>query len=123
HFQGRPPSDPGTEHLWSCSYYRLEDAHGHVFGVCEDAFDISDRYRAQQRLALLVEVGRRIGTVLDVVTTAEEIAEVTVPEFASAVRVDIARVTVMSGELPASGSSAAMDLLRVGEHTVDPGMA
>jgi len=120
HFQGRPPSDPGTEHLWSCSYYRLEDAHGHVFGVCEDSFDISDRQRAQQRLALLVEVGRRIGTVLDVVTTAEEIAEVTVPEFASAVRVDVARVTVMSGELPATGSSAAMDLLRVGEHSVGP---
>ncbi|MEV4874798.1 SpoIIE family protein phosphatase [Streptomyces cyaneofuscatus] len=123
HFQGIPPSDPGTEHLWSCSYYRLEDAQGHVFGVCEDAFDISDRQRAQQRLALLVEVGRRIGTVLDVVTTAEEIAEVTVPEFAAAVRVDIARVTVMSGELPATGSSAAMDLLRVGEHSVDPGVA
>ncbi|MFI7235735.1 SpoIIE family protein phosphatase [Streptomyces cyaneofuscatus] len=123
HFQGIPPSDPGTQHLWSCSYYRLQDANGHVFGVCEDAFDISDRQRAQQRLALLVEVGRRIGTVLDVVTTAEEIAEVTVPEFAAAVRVDIARVTVMSGELPATGSSAAMDLLRVGEHSVDPGVA
>ncbi|MGC4907953.1 SpoIIE family protein phosphatase [Streptomyces cyaneofuscatus] len=123
HFQGIPPSDPGTEHLWSCSYYRLQDANGHVFGVCEDAFDISDRQRAQQRLALLVEVGRRIGTVLDVVTTAEEIAEVTVPEVAAAVRVDIARVTVMSGELPATGSSAAMDLLRVGEHSVDPAAA
>ncbi|MFJ9639340.1 SpoIIE family protein phosphatase [Streptomyces sp. NPDC101178] len=123
HFQGIPPSDPGTQHLWSCSYYRLEDSEGHVFGVCEDAFDISDRQRAQQRLALLVEVGRRIGTVLDVVTTAEEIAEVTVPEFADAVRVDIARVTVLSGELPATGSSAAMDLLRVGEHSVDPRMA
>ncbi|MFE2294922.1 SpoIIE family protein phosphatase [Streptomyces sp. NPDC059452] len=122
HFQGIPPSDPGTEHLWSCSYYRLEDAHGHVFGVCEDAFDISDRYRAQQRLALLVEVGRRIGTVLDVVTTAEEIAEVTVPEFAAAVRVDVARATVMTGEIPAAGSSAAMDLLRVGEHSVPPGV-
>ncbi|WP_405506627.1 SpoIIE family protein phosphatase [Streptomyces cyaneofuscatus] len=123
HFQGIPPSDPGTVHLWSCSYYRLQDANGHVFGVCEDAFDISDRQRAQQRLALLVEVGRRIGTVLDVVTTAEEIAEVTVPEFAAAVRVDVARVTVLSGELPATGSSAAMDLLRVGEHSVDPAAA
>ncbi|MFJ9327114.1 SpoIIE family protein phosphatase [Streptomyces sp. NPDC101230] len=123
HFQGIPPSDPGTEHLWSCSYYRLQDAHGHVFGVCEDAFDISDRQRAQQRLALLVEAGRRIGTVLDVVTTAEEVAEVTVPEFAAAVRVDIARATVMSGELPATGSSAAMDLLRVGEHSAGAGIA
>lgn len=121
HFQGRPPSDPGTEHLWSCSYYRLEDAHGHVFGVCEDAFDISDRYRAQQRLALLVEAGRRIGTVLDVVGTAGEIADVTVPDFASAVRIDIARATVMAGEIPAAGSATAMDLLRVGERSVPPG--
>lgn len=78
HFRGQPPSDPGRDHLWSCAYYRLEDAHGHALGVCEDAFDITDRYRVQERLTLLVEAGRRIGTVLDVATTAEEIAEVAV---------------------------------------------
>lgn len=125
HFLGRPPSDPGTDHLWSCSYYRLEDAHGHVFGVCEDAFDISDRYRVQERLALLVEAGRSIGTVLDVVTTAEEIAEVAVPDFAATVRVDVTRATV-TGETAAAGSPADMALLRVAERsaatgTPDPG--
>ncbi|MGW0312812.1 SpoIIE family protein phosphatase [Streptomyces flavidovirens] len=112
HFLGRPPSDPETDHLWSCSYYRLQDADGHVLGVCEDAFDISDRYRAQQRLALLVEAGRGIGTALDVLVTAEKITEVAVPEFADTVTVDLAR-SVLEGEVPATGGSAAMALVQV----------
>ncbi|MFE8914113.1 SpoIIE family protein phosphatase [Streptomyces globisporus] len=126
-FRGQPPSDPGRDHLWSCAYYRLEDAHGHVFGVCEDAFDITDRYRVQERLALLVEAGRRIGTVLDVATTAEEIAEVAVPDFAATVRVDVTRAAV-TGETAAVGSTADMSLLRVadrsepGSATPDPGV-
>ncbi|NEE31931.1 protein phosphatase, partial [Streptomyces sp. SID7982] len=119
--------DPGRDHLWSCAYYRLEDAHGHVFGVCEDAFDVTDRYRVQERLALLVEAGRRIGTVLDVATTAEEIAEVAVPDFAATVRVDVTRAA-MTGETAAVGSAADMSLLRVadrsepGTATPDPGL-
>ena len=112
HFRGRPPSDPGQEHLWSCSYYRLQDADGHVFGVCEDAFDISDRYEAQQRLALLVEAGRSIGTVLDVVRTAEEVTEVAVPDFADTVTVDLAS-GVLEGEELGPGGSAATALVRV----------
>ncbi|MFD4745990.1 SpoIIE family protein phosphatase [Streptomyces rubiginosohelvolus] len=120
-FRGQPPSDPGRDHLWSCAYYRLEDAHGHVFGVCEDAFDITDRYRVQERLALLVEAGRRIGTVLDVATTAEEIAGVAVPDFAATVRVDVTRAT-MTGETAAVGSAADMSLLRVADRS-EPGTA
>ncbi|MET9768164.1 SpoIIE family protein phosphatase [Streptomyces sp. NPDC006415] len=119
HFRGQQPSDPGRDHLWSCAYYRLEDAHGHVFGVCEDAFDITDRYRVQERLTLLVEAGRRIGTVLDVATTAEEIAEVAVPDFAATVRVDVTRAAV-TGETAAVGSRADMSLLRVAERS-EPG--
>ncbi|MFD5691040.1 SpoIIE family protein phosphatase [Streptomyces rubiginosohelvolus] len=126
-FRAQQPSDPGRDHLWSCAYYRLEDAHGHVFGVCEDAFDVTDRYRVQERLALLVEAGRRIGTVLDVATTAEEIADVAVPDFAATVRVDVTRAA-MTGETAAVGSAADMSLLRVadrsepGAATPDPGL-
>lgn len=118
HFQGRPPSDPQTVHLWSCAYYRLQDADGHVLGVCEDAFDISDRYRAQRRLALLVEAGRGIGTALDVVVTAEKITEVAVPEFAVTVTVDLSRA-VLEGEVPATGGPAAMALVRVAHRSAD----
>ncbi|CAM5324081.1 MULTISPECIES: SpoIIE family protein phosphatase [Streptomyces] len=127
HFRGQPPSDPGRYHLWSCAYYRLEDAHGHVLGVCEDAFDITDRYRVQERLTLLVEAGRRIGTVLDVANTAEEIAGVAVVDFATTVRVDVTRAAV-TGETAAVGSPADMSLLRVAERsapgsgTPDPGL-
>ncbi|MGW1294255.1 SpoIIE family protein phosphatase [Streptomyces sp. NPDC002533] len=120
-FRGQPPSDPGRDHLWSCAYYRLEDAHGHVFGVCEDAFDITDRYRVQERLTLLVEAGRRIGTVLDVATTAEEIAEVAVPDFAASVRVDVTRAA-LTGETAVVGSTADMSLLRVADRS-EPGTA
>ncbi|MFJ8884971.1 SpoIIE family protein phosphatase [Streptomyces sp. NPDC102402] len=121
HFRGRPPSDPDTDHVWSCAYYRLQDADGHVFGVCEDAFDISDRYEAQQRLALLVEAGRGIGTALDVRVTAEKIAEVAVPEFAATVTVDLSRV-VLEGEVPATGDPSAMSLVRVARCAAeDPG--
>ncbi|MER5303000.1 SpoIIE family protein phosphatase [Streptomyces lasiicapitis] len=112
HFKGRPPSDPETDHLWSCAYYRLQDADGHVFGVCEDAFDITDRYKAQRRLALLVEAGRGIGTTLDVMVTAEKITEVAVPEFAATVTVDLARA-VLEGEVPATGESVVTSLVRV----------
>ncbi|MEU9014951.1 SpoIIE family protein phosphatase [Streptomyces sp. NPDC048479] len=111
HFRGEPPSDPGTTHLWSCSYYRLQDADGHVFGLCEDAFDITDRYEAQRRLALLVEAGRAVGTALDVIVTAEEITEVAVPEFADTVTVDLVR-EVLEGEVPAVGSLGAPELVR-----------
>ncbi|MGW5860853.1 SpoIIE family protein phosphatase [Streptomyces sp. NPDC055239] len=118
HFQGRPPSDPETDHIWSCAYYRLQDADGHVFGVCEDAFDISDRYKAQRRLALLVEAGRGIGNTLDVVVTAEKITEVAVPEFAATVTVDLAGA-VLDGGVPATGGSAAMSLVRVARSSAE----
>ncbi|MFF1697779.1 SpoIIE family protein phosphatase [Streptomyces sp. NPDC058257] len=118
HFQGRPPSDPETDHIWSCAYYRLQDADGHVFGVCEDAFDISDRYKAQRRLALLVEAGRGIGNTLDVRITARKITEVAVPDFAAAVTVDLAGA-VLEGGVPATTGSAAMSLVRVARSSAE----
>ncbi|TJZ58934.1 PAS domain S-box protein [Streptomyces piniterrae] len=112
HFVGYLPTDPGTERVWSCSYYRLQDADGRVLGVCEDAFDITDRYRAQRRLNLLVEAGGRIGTTLDMTITAQEITEVAVPDFAAAVTVDLVQA-VLEGEEPEDLPGAVPVLLRV----------
>ncbi|MFC9245602.1 SpoIIE family protein phosphatase [Streptomyces sp. NPDC057136] len=111
HFRGQPPSDPGTDHLWSCSYYRLQDADGRVLGVCEDAFDITDRYEAQRRLALLVEAGRRIGTTLDVAVTAREVTEVAVQDFADTATVDLVRAVLEGLELRVG--AGVRDLVRV----------
>ncbi|KPC59189.1 SpoIIE family protein phosphatase [Streptomyces chattanoogensis] len=102
HFVGQLPTDPGVDHVWSCSYYRLQDADGRLLGVCEDAFDITERYQAQRRLNLLVDAGGRIGTTLDMAVTAREIAEVAVPKFAASVTVDLVQ-EVLEGEEPAHG--------------------
>ncbi|MFJ6602719.1 SpoIIE family protein phosphatase [Streptomyces lydicus] len=112
HFVGQQPSEPGPEHVWSCSYYRLLDARGQVLGVCEDAFDITDRYRAQRRLNLLVAAGRRIGTTLDMTVTAREMTEVAVPDFASLVAVDLVE-SVLAGEEPGPRDGALPTLVRV----------
>ncbi|MFI9354090.1 SpoIIE family protein phosphatase [Streptomyces lydicus] len=120
HFVGQQPSEPGPEHVWSCSYYRLLDARGQVIGVCEDAFDITDRYRAQRRLNLLVAAGRRIGTTLDMTVTAREMTEVAVPDFASLVTVDLVE-SVLAGEEPGPGDGPLPTLVRVATRSVgDP---
>ncbi|MFF0622756.1 SpoIIE family protein phosphatase [Streptomyces sp. NPDC004296] len=118
HFVGEQPTDPGTEHIWSCSYYRLQDPDGRVLGVCEDSFDITDRYQAQHRLNLLVEAGRRIGTTLDMVGTAREVTEVAVPEFAATVTVDLLR-SVLEGGDPDPGEGGVPDLVRVASRSRD----
>ncbi|GGU61475.1 histidine kinase [Streptomyces albospinus] len=120
HFVGEQPTDPGTEHVWSCSYYRLQDPDGRVLGVCEDSFDITDRYRAQRRLNLLVEAGSRIGTTLDMTVTAREVAEVAVPEFADEVTVDLVR-SVLAGGDPEPGGSGVPALVRVAARSAADG--
>ncbi|MEX2970212.1 SpoIIE family protein phosphatase [Streptomyces sp. C184] len=112
HLVGQLPSDPGVDHVWSCAYYRLQNARGQVLGVCEDAFDITGRYQAQRRLNLLVEAGARIGTTLDMTVTAREITEVAVPDFASMVTVDLVG-SVLDGEEPGKADVGVPTLMRV----------
>ncbi|MFF1914805.1 SpoIIE family protein phosphatase [Streptomyces sp. NPDC058239] len=93
---GRAPADPEHEHAWSISLYRLEDPQGHVLGVAELVVDVTDRHqsameaaKARQRLALIAASSLSIGTTLEVEKTAQELAEVTVPELADVVAVDV----------------------------------
>ncbi|MEU6476503.1 SpoIIE family protein phosphatase [Streptomyces sp. NPDC047017] len=54
---------------------------------------------AQERLRLLYDAGVRVGTTLDVVRTAEELAQVAVPAFADLVTVDLLE-PVLRGDEP-----------------------
>ncbi|WP_327321761.1 SpoIIE family protein phosphatase [Streptomyces sp. NBC_01210] len=114
HYSGHPPVDPEHDHVWSCSYYRLQDAGGVSLGVCEETVDITDAYLAQQRLDLLVRAGGQVGTTLDIFRTAQELCVVTVPQFADAVTVDLLEV-VLAGDQPTQGSAHARDMVRVWE--------
>jgi serine phosphatase RsbU (regulator of sigma subunit) len=105
----RTRHDPGRERIVSVSAFRMEDPSGRVLGVAETIEDITDRHRAQRRLALLNEASARIGTSLDVTQTARELADVVVHGFADYCSVDLLKpVTV--GDEPVPG--AAGPLLR-----------
>ncbi|WP_037901500.1 SpoIIE family protein phosphatase [Streptomyces sp. NRRL S-350] len=93
---GRPPGDPDADHTWSVSVYRLEDQRGAVIGAAASALDITSQQeastaaaRSRRRLALIADASVRIGTTLDLDTTARELADVLVPEIADVVAVDI----------------------------------
>ncbi|MET8025326.1 SpoIIE family protein phosphatase [Streptomyces avermitilis] len=118
HYRGRAPADPGREHVWSCSYHRMLDARGEPMGLFEESLDITDRYRAQERLSLLVRAGKRIGASLDVRRTAAEIADVAVPQLADEVLVDLPPA-VIEGRQPPTGSAPGHSLLRM--HGRTPG--
>ncbi|MFJ4472916.1 SpoIIE family protein phosphatase [Streptomyces sp. NPDC089424] len=112
HYRGRAPADPVREHVWSCSYHRLVDARGETLGLFEESLDITDRYRAQERLSLLVRAGKRIGVSLDVRRTAAELADVAVPQLADEVLVDLPPA-VIEGRQPPTGSAPGHNLLRM----------
>jgi serine phosphatase RsbU (regulator of sigma subunit)/PAS domain-containing protein/anti-sigma regulatory factor (Ser/Thr protein kinase) len=69
---------------------------------------------ARERLRLLYEAGVRIGTTLDVVRTAQELAEVAVPRFADATTVDLFDPVLRGEEPPGPGH----DMRRAAVHGV-----
>ncbi|WP_207304063.1 SpoIIE family protein phosphatase [Streptomyces syringium] len=90
---------PCRERFVSVSAFRLEDSTGEVLGVTQLVEDVTEGHRARLRLALINEAGARIGTTLDVGTTARELVEVLVPELADCATVDLLE-PVSRGEEP-----------------------
>ncbi|MFB7241224.1 SpoIIE family protein phosphatase [Streptomyces populi] len=91
--------DPAQERVAMVSSFRLEDPSGRILGVAEMIEDITERHRAQRRLALLDQAGSRIGTTLDVAETARELAEVMVPHLADHASVDLLQPVTRGEEL------------------------
>ncbi|MFD9322506.1 SpoIIE family protein phosphatase [Streptomyces sp. NPDC060053] len=107
----RLEQDPARERVALVSSFRMEDPAGRVLGVAEMIEDITERHRAQRRLALLDQAGSRIGTTLDVAETARELAEVMVPHLADHVSVDLFEPVTRGEELT---RTLAGPLVRVG---------
>jgi PAS domain S-box-containing protein len=66
----RLEQDPARERVASVSSFAMKDPAGRILGVAEMIENITERHRAQQRLALLAEASSRVGTALDVWQTA-----------------------------------------------------
>ncbi|MDF3142613.1 MULTISPECIES: SpoIIE family protein phosphatase [unclassified Streptomyces] len=82
-------ADPHRRHAYSTSFFPLVDAADSITGVCYMVSDVTERWTARQLLSLVNEAGTRIGTTLDVLRTAQELADFAVPRFADFVVVDL----------------------------------
>ncbi|MGP4087871.1 SpoIIE family protein phosphatase [Streptomyces sp. KR55] len=82
-------ADPHRQHAYSTSFFPLVDADGSVTGVCYMVLDVTERWNARQLLSLVNEAGTSIGRTLDVMRTAQELADFAVPRFADFVVVDL----------------------------------
>ncbi|MFF1278575.1 sodium/proline symporter PutP [Streptomyces marokkonensis] len=94
--------DPERARAMSVSFFGMKDRRDRIVGILYMLIDVTERRRAQERLALLNDAGARIGSTLDVRRTAQELADVTVPPLADFVAVDLLD-SVMRGEEPDPG--------------------
>ncbi|MFE6093944.1 SpoIIE family protein phosphatase [Streptomyces massasporeus] len=111
---GRTRADPDNDHAWAVSLYRLEDQSGQVLGIANVVVDVTDRYesarqadRAQRRLRLMADGSARIGTTLEVERTAQELADVLVPDLADMIGVDLLDSVLRTGR-PDRGDGPAL---------------
>ncbi|MEU6256831.1 SpoIIE family protein phosphatase [Streptomyces sp. NPDC047043] len=82
-------ADPHRQHAYSTSFFPLVDADDSVSGVCYMVQDVTERWTARRLLSLVNEAGACVGTTLDVMVTAQELADFAVPRFADFVVVDL----------------------------------
>ncbi|WNO63046.1 SpoIIE family protein phosphatase [Streptomyces sp. AM2-3-1] len=91
--------DPARQQALSLSAFRLEDARGHPTEVAALYMDNADQMRARRNLDLAREVAEQVGGSLDVVRTAQDLADVLAPAFGDLAAVDLA-YSVFGGEEP-----------------------
>jgi PAS domain S-box-containing protein len=116
---GTVPGDPARRR-WSMSLYRLHSGSGRPIGVAGLAMDVTGRQRAEREaaharrnLALLNEAGARIGTSLDLETTARELLDVAVPHFCDLASVDLYQALLSGAEDLAGTTDGSGEVRRV----------
>ncbi|MFE0512437.1 SpoIIE family protein phosphatase [Streptomyces sp. NPDC058964] len=82
-------ADPRRQHAYSTSFFPLLDADNSVTGICYMVQDVTERWYARRLLSMVNEAGTSIGRTLDVMRTAQELADFAVPRFADFVIVDL----------------------------------
>ncbi|MCX4727926.1 SpoIIE family protein phosphatase [Streptomyces sp. NPDC090052] len=113
------PAHPGQDRIYTASAFPLHDRHGAVLGICATATDITEQHRARQTRALLNQASTRIGSTLDVMRTAQELADVAVPGIADWANVDLLE-TLLQGEEP-TPFTAGVELRRAANRSVHEG--
>ncbi|MEU2180496.1 SpoIIE family protein phosphatase [Streptomyces thermolilacinus] len=103
---GTVPGETDRRH-WSVNLYRVHSGSGRPIGVAGVTTDVTRRHNAareaasaRRNLALLNEATARIGTSLDLETTARELLDVAVPGFCDLASVDLYQGLLAGDEAP-----------------------
>ncbi|MGW5276245.1 SpoIIE family protein phosphatase [Streptomyces sp. NPDC004044] len=102
--------DPARRHALSLSAFRLDDARGRPTGVAALYIDNTDHMRARRHLDLTREVAEQVGGSLDVMRTAQDLADVLVPAFGDLVAVDLSPCVSDGDEPPKQLSDGSVCL-------------
>ncbi|WHX16391.1 SpoIIE family protein phosphatase [Streptomyces malaysiensis subsp. malaysiensis] len=86
----------GREVVFSSCLFPLSPRGGDPLGVC--TVSLITKSGQRERLALLGRAANQIGTTLDVMTTAQELADMAVPALADYVTVDLVDTVPLGGE-------------------------
>ncbi|MFE9367188.1 SpoIIE family protein phosphatase [Streptomyces sp. NPDC006978] len=117
-YMGWSWADPHRQHAYSTSFFPLVDANDSVTGLCYMVMDVTERWNARRLLSLVSEAGTSIGRTLDVMRTAQELADFVIVDLLE---------PVLSGEgqgtwLPDAGPAPARPVMRrAGMSSVRPG--
>jgi PAS domain S-box-containing protein len=117
---GTTPADPGRQHTWEASVFRLGSGDGHPLSVSVVLTDVTSREAArmlaeaaQSRLALVNEATGRIGTTLELNRTAAELVDVAVPRFADLATVDLLESLILVDDHPPERAERGATVRRV----------
>ncbi|MFI0714595.1 SpoIIE family protein phosphatase [Streptomyces inhibens] len=120
-FRSPTYADPSQERAYSASFFGLADPQGGRIGLWYMVIDVTERWRAQERLALLNDASARIGSTLDVTRTAQELADVAVPALADFVAVDLLDSVLRGGEPVPGPVDSTPTMRRSGQQSVHEG--
>ncbi|MEU0397031.1 SpoIIE family protein phosphatase [Streptomyces sp. NPDC006208] len=112
------PTGVSAERGWSTSLAPLKDSGGRVLAVCLAAHSRSGEYLARQRMLLLNDADARIGTTSDIRRTAQELADVAVPQLADFAAVDLLDATHHGGGPPPVPSAGPITMGRAAVRSV-----
>ncbi|GGT04091.1 SpoIIE family protein phosphatase [Streptomyces chromofuscus] len=83
---------------YALSVFPVENARDGEPGVCSTNVDVTTSRRARDRVTLLSQAGTRLGTTLDIMQTAQDLADVLVPAMADYATVDLADAAGLGDE-------------------------
>ncbi|WAZ26344.1 SpoIIE family protein phosphatase [Streptomyces cinnabarinus] len=110
--------DEGRGRVYADFVSPVRDADGQVCGTSIAALDITEQDLARRRLALMSAAGLGVGTTLDVIRTAQELADVAAERFADYVGVDLLDSVVRGLPPEPAGARATATYLRIAQQSV-----